>query len=281
MRQFLHRWHRWWTRQGPPHALGILRIGFGVFLLCIWGLKIPHVPMLFSKAGIVLPLVDIAVPDPSQAAAIFAVFYLSLILFTIGAAMRAAGLVAFTLNIYYWILSLHLFNTSFDRLFLFLLLVLALSGADRVFSFRSWRCGEFFRGRAVSVLPQRLIAIQITATYLGVGMQKLWLPDWVGGEVLAYSLLSSWGTPLAYGVLRANLPMIAYDALLFLIKFFEVTIPFGLWVRPVRIWFMVGGFIFHLSISLLLNIWWFMILVPAYIVFFEPEEIRDWFSRIK
>ena len=281
VRALLSAWDRWWMRQVPPHALAVLRIGFGVFLLYIWGLKIPHVPILFSTRGLVLPLVaTLPVPGPGLAWAIFFIFYSCLFLFTIGAAMRSAGLLAFVINLYYWFLSLHLFNTSFDRLFLFLLLVLALSGADRALSWRAARRGGIRSWESASILPQRLIAVQITAVYLGVGLQKLWLPDWQSGDVLTYSLMSVWGTPLAIALLRLHLPMAFYDALLFVIKFFEVTIPAGLWIRVTRTWFMLGGLVFHLSIALLLNIWWFLILVPAYIVFFDPEEIRSSVERI-
>jgi hypothetical protein len=67
--------------------------------------------------------------------------------------------------------------------------------------------------------------------------------------------------------------MAFYDALNFVIKSFEFAMPFGLWSKKLRWWFFLGGFLFHTSITFFLNIWWFQVLIPAYIVFFDPEEV--------
>ncbi len=281
---FLQRWEHWWFRPVPPHALAIFRIAFGAFLLAIWLHKLPQVPMLFSDRGLILPLWASLSTGPLHAFFpptialawfLYAVFIIALLLFTLGVQMRLAGLVAFFLNVYYWFLSLHLFNTSFDRLFIVLLLVVALSGADRTLSWRSYWRSDFARWTPVSILPQRILALQITAVYLGVGFQKLWLPDWQTGEVLPSSMSGIWGTSIAFWFVQQHWPTWFYDASVFFIKFFEVTIPFGLWIPGLRRWFMAGGIIFHVLITLLLKIWWFLVLIPAYIVFFDPEDIRQ------
>ncbi|MBI5155992.1 HTTM domain-containing protein [Candidatus Peregrinibacteria bacterium] len=268
----------------PPHPLALMRIAFGSFLLLYWGLKIPQVPMLFSGHGLILPLfpahefgplASLFPPTVTIACILFAIFYASLLLFTVGFGMRIAGIVAFILNVYYWMLSLHLFNTSFERLFLFTLLVLTLSGADRTLSFRAWReKGDARSFSPVSILPQRLLALQITFVYLGVALQKLWLPDWQSGEILSYSLVGVWGSRAGNWIVARNLPLAVFDVSVSLIKAFELAMPFGLWVPRSRLWFMAGGALFHTGIALLLDIWWFLVLIPAYILFFDPEDVR-------
>lgn len=281
---FYRQWNHFWYRRVPPHALALTRIAFGSFLLLYWGLKAHQVPMLFSDRGLILPLfpahsfgplAPLFPPVLSVACVLFAIFYVCLILFTIGLRMRLAGLAAFLLYVYYWLLSLHLFNTSFDRLFLFTLLVLTLSGADRTLSVRAWREGGDARSfTGVSILPQRLLMLQITFVYLGVALQKLWLPDWQSGEILSYSMVGVWGSALGNWIVARNWPMAVFDVSVFLIKAFETAMPIGLWVPRVQRWFMAGGILFHTGIALLLDIWWFLVLIPAYVLFFDAEEVQ-------
>ncbi len=288
MKNMLSRFERWWCRDAPPHVLAIFRVVFGSFLLLYWGLKFPYIPMLFSRAGVVLPLYDagllgrLLVPPPVGVAwALFMLLILALACLTLGLCTRASALIAALLSIYYGFLSLHLFGTSFDRLFIFFLIVLSCSGADRAFSFAVWRRhGSVFAWEPTSVLPQRILAMQISATYLGVGWQKLWLPDWQSGEVLARGFVGRWGTPLAYWLARQDLPLWMYDMVVAAVKGFELILPFGVWIRRIRVWVFGGLTLFFLSIAVLLSIWWFLILIPACILFFEPEEVHVWLQKM-
>lgn len=275
-------------RSAPPHPLALFRIGFGAFLLLYWGLKAPHVSMLFSREGIVLPLTLketfpeflaslFTVPSPAVAWVLYAVLILALLFLTIGYRARAAAAVAFLLSLYYWVLSLHLLGASFDRLFIFCLLVLAFSGCDRTYSLAmklgrgSWTAWE-----PVCVLPQRILALQITVTYLGVGWQKIFLSGWQSGEILVWGFMGRWATWPAYAVLHENLPIVFYDRAVDLIKGWEFFMPFALWIRRFHIrWIAFAtGALFHIGIAVFLGIWWFLVLIPAYVVFFEPEEMQ-------
>lgn len=279
---FSRAWNRWWFRTGPPHLLALFRILFGGFLFVTFGIQLPYVSMLYSREGILLPLFEpigpltvMLAPPPAWAAMIlFVVFLLSLLSFAAGLLTRVAAAVAMFLYIYYWCLTLFQFGTSFDRLFMFTLLVLVPSGCGKTFSVDMFfKHRSFFAWEPISVLPQRLIAVQITATYLGVGWQKLMLPAWQSGKVLVYGFMGRWATAPAWVIARWNLPLWFYDVSVWIIKVFELTIPFGLWFRRTRWWFFVMGALFHTGIAILLDIWWFLALIPSYIVFFEPEEV--------
>ncbi len=202
MKSFLHQWDSWWYRSAPPHVLALVRIAFAAYLMIEAATYLPFVPIMFSSQGLVIPmqsgLAVLAPPTPSVAWLIAAVYFASLTLLLVGYRMRTALVLIILLFLYYWQLSFYLFPSSYHRLSFFILLVLLISGADRTFSLRmklshgSWAAWE-----PVSVLPQRLLAVQMTATYAIVGWQKWWLPLWQGGEVRYFSVFGRWGTPLA------------------------------------------------------------------------------------
>jgi hypothetical protein len=287
--RLLGAWDRWWLADVPPHALAAVRIGFGAFLLLYWTLKAPILPAMSSGEGLVMPLLGpdspawmtvLFAPPPAWAAwLVYGALLASLTCLTVGIGARAAAGVSLSLYAYEWMLSLHQFNTSFDRLFLFMLLVLLFSPSDRALSLSmrlkhgSWRAWE-----PAPVTAQRVLAVQIAATYLGVGWQKLILPDWQGGEIIAVGLIGHWATPPAFAIGRLDLPMWAYDAANNAVKLFELTVPFGLWVPRWQWWFFAMGALFHLSIAVLLGIWWFVILIPAYVLFLDPAAVHRFFA---
>ncbi len=276
---------RWFLRRCPPHALAVFRIAFGAFLLLYWGLQLPSVALRYSAQGLLLPefapttyaTLIFTPPPPWVAYVLVLSFLLALLCFTLGLATRVSGTISFLLYAYYWTMSLYIFGTSYDRLFLFILLVLIPSGCDRAFSLAMLcKRKSLWAWEPISILPQRLLSLQIAATYLGVGWEKLTLDAWQGGGVLQQSLTGRWATPLAYAVARLRLPMWMYDWMVNTVKGFEILMPFGVWWRRSRWWFFAGGALFHIAIALFLGIWWFLVLIPAYIVFFEPEEVYGW-----
>ena len=235
--------------------------------------------MLFSRGGLLLPQFGWQPPSFEVAYALYVALIVALLLFTIGFQMRIFGIIAAAINLYFWFLSLHTFGTSYDRLYIVLLLVLAFSGADKVYSLRMYfRHGSLLSYEHISILAQRLIAVQITATYLGVGWQKFVLPDWSqgGGEILAWGFMGLWASPLAWKIAQMHLPMWVYDGLVQIVMGFEFFLPIGLWIPKLRSWFFFGTAIFHLSIASLLSIPWFLILIPGNIVFLPPEQVHRW-----
>ncbi len=282
----LLRFETWWTRTGPPHLIAIVRIVMGGWLLFYWGMRLPHVRLLYSTDGIVFPQMPsylpeslqwiLSVPEPHIAFTIYVMHLLLLACVTIGLSTRTASLLAFFSSWYYFYLSHYLFHTSFDRLYIVCLLFLSISSAGETFSVEAWRrYGSPLRWkRLVSVFPQRMFALQITMTYLGVALQKLWLPGWQGGEMLWYSMMGVWGTPLAFSITSLGWSD-WYHVVVNLLKMMELILPFAFWIRVYKIrWIAFGcGLLFHTLVDLLLYIWWFAVLIPAYIVFFSPEEV--------
>lgn len=291
IKNFFQQWDTWWCREAPPHALAIFRIAFGTFILLYvlpFGFNIKY---LFSNEGIVqpffsylntpLPEMMYMPPSPFVATCIFLFFIVALLCFTVGFAYRAATLSIILLLLYYWNLNLFLFLTSYLRIFLTTFIVMFISSADKTFSVRMIReRGSFFAWEPITILPQRILAVQVTMTYLVVGWQKIILADWQSGEILSYSYIGFWATPLAFWTAKLNFPMWVYDVKVELVKYWEMLVAFGLWYRPTQKFFFVTAFLFHFVISLYLAIWWFMI-VPAYFIFFvPPENVYNYCKRL-
>lgn len=282
-------WDHFWLRDVHPHGLALTRIAMGLFLLVYAGLYVPHLTILFSNEGLVLPLyIDrfpafslvLAPPSPLVAHIIYAVFLLAMLGITLGAFFRFSTFLTTLLALYHWQLQLHIFPTSYNRILFLCLIILFFSGAHRTFSIDQWRrSGSFFDWEKICILPQRLITLQITGTFLGVSLQKFWLPHWQGGEVLAYSYISRWGTELARIYARLPFTLLHYDSIVWVVKIVQPIAAVGMWIPRIR-WpsyiFLTG---FLLLISVMLSIWWFVFIIPASILYWPQENVFAWCQK--
>lgn len=294
LKQFALAWEHWWTRESYPHLLGLVRIVVGGWLLFYWAIRLPNIEKLYSSNGMTFPLIPTYMPEnlqwildvqePNVVMIIFMIHLIALAALTIGFFTRTSAAIAFVLSWYFYYIGQHHFHTSYDRLYMFSLLFLALSQAGEIYSIEAWqKYGNPLRwGKMISIFSQRMFAFQITMTYLGVGFQKLWLPGWQGGEMLYYSMIGVWGTPLGFKITSYGWNPL-YHVAVNMIKMFECLIPFSFWIRKDYIrWFGMGsGLIFHILVHLLLYIWWFAVLIPAYVVFFSPEEFYAFVKKHK
>ena len=238
---------------------------------------------MFSNEGLSLPfhtfnspllMTLLSPPPPHIAWFVFSTFVVTLLLFTVGAMFRTSTILILLLYAYYHQIGLHAFFMTFERLYVFVFFVLLWSGAHKTLSYHVWhKHRSIVAWEPISIFPQRILGLQISATYLGVGWQKLILPGWHGGEILPYSLVSMWGTSFGRWIAGLNLPLEFYDKANWVLKFFEFLLPFGLWIPRWQWLFFAGGAFFHITISATISMWWFLIMVPAYIVFLEPEKV--------
>lgn len=290
MNTFFDQWRRFWFREVPPHAQALLRIAFALYLVVEAGTYLPHVSALFSDQALTFsswapalppmlrPLLD--PPPPAVARMIAGMYLLACLMLLIGYGMRTALVLLILLFLYYWQLSFFLFPSSYHRIYFFVLWVLLLSGADQTFSLRMrLERGSALAWEPVSVFAQRLLAVQITFTYLGVGLQKTWLPAWQDGRALSLSLTGRWATRWGRAVVEYGLPFYVYSAAVHLITLGEVLIPVGLWLPRWRVAAAIAGAAFHAGIAVFMSIWWFVALIPAYIVFWPPDDVYAFCRR--
>lgn len=289
-RRWMAAYDEWFFRQAPPHALALFRIVFGLFLILYWGLYASSLLFSLGNAGIALPVAGtqeglpvwlaqlIATPDPALAWTLYSLLLLSFLCIAMGVLFRPACAIALMLHLYFWASALHWAWFTMEQLSIIFLLILLCSGADKALSLHMrLRHGSWLAWESTSVLPQRLIALQITLTLLGAGWLKSVMPDWQDGGIVARSFMERWATPLAFRIARWDLPPWMYDRFTFLFTSFEMALPFGLWSRLWK-WFLAGLALFLTMNALLLTFWWFLIFIPSYITFFEPEKIARKFN---
>ncbi len=284
---FLHRYDFFFHREVPPHALAIVRIALGLFVMLYWSTQWSFA-RFFSTDGILFPLVQTS--DPISfflfhpplwfVHGFFALTFLFLMFFTAGYHTRSSAFIILMAFTYFHFLSQWQIMTSFYRLFCFSFAVFLIPGADRAFSVAMWqKHGSFFVWEPVSIFSQRLLSLQVTATYFCVSWQKLFIPEWFHGRSLLQGFTGRWATPFGFW-LAQTLSARVIDIMLLISIFGECLMPFGLWIRRLQPFCFVFGFLFHTMITFTLNIWEFQFLVPLYIVFLNPDEIYE-FCRVR
>ena len=123
------------------------------------------------------------------------------------------------------------------------------------------------------MLPQDRIAIQISLTFIAVSLQKWILPAWQTGEILAYTFIGRWSTPLSELIARQNVPVEMYDIVILMVKVLQPLAGIGVWIPRLRLASILFMHSFLILVATLLGIWWFIFLIPACILFYSPEQI--------
>ena len=299
MKHFEERWWQlwddYWFELRPPESLAIFRILLGLFFLVYWLLRAPHVSFLFSTDGVYFPFFDppaafsevgsardllgwLLTPIPLWATwTLYTTLIVSLVLFTVGWWTRFAAIAYFLLYVYFYHLQLYRLDASYDRLFLQTALLICVSRCDEIFSLRAlWRRRKGLPlAETIPFWPARLIGLQMMLVYFGTGFHKVFSPAWAGGEILYYSFIGLWASDLAFGIAQLGLPMAVYGVMVYGTIAFELSAPIGLHVRRFQPWYFVAGVFFHLSIALTLQIWQFMAMPAAYILFLDPAWVRQ------
>jgi hypothetical protein len=286
MMQIMSRLQHFFYQTVHPHTFAVLRIGFALFLMLYWYTQWREVARLTPAGGIYLPAVvdypawlEVLIqPSIAVAHTFFVLTFVALLFLLLGFYTRTAAILLLLLSAYYHIWNQWMFATSYYRLFQFTLAVMLLPGADRAFSLTMCRRhGSLWAWEPMTVLPIRFLGMQLTATYLGVGWQKLILPGWTDGEILRRSFTSRWGTAFGFWLVR-NLPSVLLDWMMRITLVIELAMPFALWMPRLRVFAFLGGFVFHTMVTLTMSIWWFQIMVPMYLVFLDPADV---FARLR
>lgn len=287
-------WDRFWFSEGPTHGLAAFRILFGAYCLLRWLSLLPHVPLFFSGQGLYFPFFEapahgfnslgdllgwISSPVSIEVAwVLYSATLLLLVLAILGLWTKTVLTLYLASFLYHYLLYFHMQNTSYDRLAVIFLALLLLSPCARVWSLDSRRARR--RGAKVGesavLWTQKLICMQVAIMYLGTGLFKISFPVWSSGEVLHSAMMSDWGTWLSFWILGLGLSMGWFDLGVLLTKVFEISAG-PLLFHPRLKWLVfAAGFVFHLSIALLLNLWQFMLMPLTYVLFVDPARVREW-----
>ncbi len=258
-------------QSGPPHALAFFRVAFGAILFLTWLQVLLHAGNLH--------LVDWL---------LFGGMLAMSFLIIIGASMKVAAIAA---SVAHLIPGGILLGASTQTsilpsgeqalLFALLLIVLAFSGADRIYSYAMFkRYGSALEWEDVRMRPQRLLQLIVTGAYVYIGFYLLWQSMWLSGTRLRSILIGPLGTALAARTARLPLPDVFWNGGLYAIKAFHLMLPLCLWVRPIQKGFIVVGLILHLLAGLFFGQWWLLVLAAGYPLFLDPDDAEVMWGHI-
>ena len=289
MRPF-ERWERFWLLTGPPDALGMFRIGMGLYWLLRWLVLLPHVELIFSGDGMYFPFRDapgswprdldsllgwLTPPMPPWIAWLLYLGTLGcLVLVILGWRTRLALGSYLVLFVYHYLVYLHMQDSSFDRLSLLIGVFLLVSPCGQAFSLDSRRHDEA-AGEA-PLWAQRLICLQVSLMYLGTGLAKISSTSWANGDLLASTLIGDWATPAAFWWMRLDLSRGWLDLASLGVKLFEICAAFFLFVPRWQRLFFACGFVFHVAIAVFLGLWQFLLMLLPYVLYLPPREVAAW-----
>lgn len=262
---------------GPPHALALFRIGFATMLLLRYAHLAPHVELLLSCEGIVMPRGFPFADGPGVGLAWLA--YATAVLSTVGVLLGLVTRVSTTLCaaafVYHYAVYFSASNFSFDALFAIVAVLLALSPCGAALSLDS-RSGRAAPGRVHLLWAQRMICVCVAMLYFGTGLFKLSSQAWSSGDVIQWNMVGDWSTGLSHWLVRRQIPVGVFDAVAIGTTVFELCMP---WLLFRRTWLPVAALLgtsFHLGIWLLHDIWEFMVVPMTYVLFVDPPSVERW-----
>ena len=94
-------------------------------------------------------------------------------------------------------------------------------------------------------------------------------------DLLYQTLHDQWATGLGFWLVQRDLPMGVYDLAAIGTIVFELYMALMLFSRRWRLPAAIAGLAFHTSIALFFGIWEFLILPAGYVMFADPQRVRD------
>lgn len=258
-------------RSMPPHALALFRIVTGAVLANMWVAAMLQETTLSTGEWMLC-----------IGMAFMAVFLL------IGAWFRYIAIIMamlYTLELALMQIAGTTTNLVTNRVqavfFILTLLLLAWSNADRAYSYAMRiRYGSAMEWEDVRRLPVSALKILIALSYLYIGAITLWKPVWMNGIRIRSALLGSLGTKLGAELARSSLSAPVFQWSLYGIKTFVLMLPFCLWIRSLRVPFILLCCLLHIAIVLLIGKWWLLMLLAGTTLFLNPESVRITLEKI-
>ncbi len=289
-------WNSFWFIEGPPHALALFRILFGVFWLVIWMSWLPYVSLYFSREGMYFP----AFPDPgthvtgfqtmigwivsspsvSQAWVLYGVGIALLLCVVLGFFTRASLVGFFLVLNYHYYAYLHMHGTSYDRLLFLILILMILSPCGAVLSIDEIIARKkSSQTKIYSLWTQRMICVQVAIIYLATGIHKVLTPAWTSGNDIAAAFHGDYATSAGFMISKMGIPHGVYTLLTVFIIVFELSAGFLLFNRRWQKWAFLIGSVFHILNCIFLWIPQFLVMICSYVLFIEPQKVAPYINK--
>lgn len=268
----LQRWNEFWFARDDPYRVAAFRILLGAYLVVYLGTFAPHAALLFSNQGVYVPyLVPDYAPAPGIALALFALWWLCALALLIGFRTRLTIPLLIVLFVYHYFLALAVKHSTFERLIVIYLLALWPSRPDAVWAVSQPAAAD---QAYVPRFAGRLVRFQTIALYFGAGLWKAVNPLWHTGTLLRSTMQSIWATPLAFWIVRQELPEVVWTAASYSVIGGEMLIGVLLALRRTRLFGLLLGTSFHVINSVILSIPEFLVCLAPYPLFLPEAWLR-------
>jgi hypothetical protein len=294
MKEFLQKLGSWFFEEGDPRVAAALRISVSALVLLILWDFYPVMPLLFGHRGMMGTMEPVL--------------------------QRLTGIQYFLfrhdspleLQLWFWAsvtfaaMAMVGFLTRFSFLLTFVSMMLFRErgpfmtfGADLVLnciavwllfldSGRVWSVDQLLRSRTVRALrtrielwPVKAIQIQVALIYLVTGLKKLQTIPWQDGSAVYYAVHVGnvlKGQPASWIVHHHGLMALMNYATLCI----ELTVPFMLFFRSLRIWAVGAAFLMHTGIDMFMSIRFFSLaMYVGYVSFLDAEDWNWWTSQVR
>lgn len=292
-RRLTEQWNGFWFREVSSSNLGLLRIGFGIIVLCWTGTLLRDWNAFFGVRAVVgAPKTDLGhgiwglLLDgrSSWAWGGAAVLAISALCLTVGFQSRWAALGVFICLISLTRRNAFVFNSG-DALLRIIAFYLVLAPVGASLSVDRWRqlrrrgtggSVSWWTPVAVRAWSLRLMQIQLSAIYFFAVWDKIRTPEWNDGTALAYALqigdvhrFSAPLLPTGPGVMST---LLTYGSLAT-----EASLAILVWHRPTRVAALCAGVALHLGIDLTMRVGFFSYaIITLYVVFVTPARADAW-----
>ena len=264
--------HDWFAENGYyPSWMGALTIDKNVSLVHDGTIHVPRINLLYGVTNYNLLL------------AFNVVVIIAALLTCLGLFTRAA-----TIVLAIGVISLHHRNSSIlhggDTVIRIMAMYMAIAPSGAAFSLD--RLMAVRRGLApaippmVSLWPQRLIAYNCSLIYFTSTWDKWFGMLWKSGAATWYPARLHEFDRFPVPAFFNQFPMVYFTT------YGTLAVEFALatlvWFKPLRKWVLLSGLMLHGYIDYSMNIPLFgYLMVAMYVVFYEGEEIVDWWDRVK
>jgi hypothetical protein len=294
MKKILKSLDHWFFEQGDPRTAAALRIGLcGLYLLILWDFY-PVMPLLFGHRGMMGTMEPILKDlrgfkyflfhhdSPKELQFWFSTSVACAVMAMAGLFTRVSLLLTF--------ISMMMFRERGPFI---------TFGADLVMNCtfvwllfldcgRVWSIDRFFWRRSlqptsicVELWPVKAIQLQVALIYLVTGLKKLQTTPWQDGSAVYYAVHVGnvlKGQPLPWIVQHHGvMALMNYGTLAI-----ELTIPFMLFCRPLRIWAVTAGLLMHTGIDIFMSIRFFSLaMYVGYESFLTAADWNWWTSLLR
>ncbi len=290
---FWQSWEKFWFGPQDLVLMSVFRLLVGVTLLAMYSVRILEIELFFFEQGLMSlaeardfypafyePLIWLQPPSDTAVVLVYSALLVALLALAIGFGGRVTAMIVLLLH-----LSLFQRNSSItygaDTYACFWLLFLAMAKNNAHLNLVNW----LRRGRPrwstevekvadpFSSMALRFVQIQLCVSYAYTGMEKLRGPMWWDGSaiwgVLGNAQISQYDLSFMY-----HFPLLV-AFLTFATLIFEIYFPIAVWVRSLRVPWLLMGVVLHLGIALVMGLHFFaFLMLAAYVTFLEPATVR-------